>query len=306
MVRLRRMNRAQRLLILYSRLTKKQYVNKEEIAHEFDVHPRTIQRDIEDIREYLSDSNEHFYRQEIIYNHSENGYTISNHHVLKNSLPLRMILIQLYSQSPVIHNEIYETLKLIINDSYSHDIQALSNLLSEFKVIESNIEYQLVSQLQDAIREKDIINIILENDMIYNVIPIKIFYRHTEFHLIIKENNDEKTIRCDRIKSIQKEGQAKASKKQVSTLEMSKAVWYTLKDLFEVVLIESISDDSIIVTFNITKVDLFDTLLKFSPYIRLVNSPFANDFYSHLLSLNQTYFTQQIMLDSKINKTNEE
>ncbi|WP_414055551.1 helix-turn-helix transcriptional regulator [Macrococcus equi] len=293
------MNRAQRLLILYSRLTKNQYVNKEEIALEFNVHPRTIQRDIEDIREYLSNSNEHFYRQEIVYSHSENAYTISNHHLLKDSLPLRMILIQLYSLSPIIHRQVYETLKLIITENYSHDIRYLSILINAFKVVDNHTDYQLVSQLQDAITEKHIVNIVLDDIVIYNVHPLKIIYSHSDFSLVFRQDESEKSLKISGIKSIQKVHDFSASSQKTSTLEMTKEIWNILKDIFDVVLIESITNDSIIVSFNMTRIDLFETLLRYSPHIRLVDSPFSNDFFGHILSLNQTYFTQQIIMESE-------
>lgn len=78
---------------------------------------------------------------------------------------------------------------------------------------------------------------------------------------------------------------------------MTKEVWHTLKDIYEVRLIESITDATIIVSFNMTRKNVFELLLVHSPYIRLINSPYSKDFYDYLLRLNQVYFTQQIDKD---------
>ncbi|MCU7558278.1 HTH domain-containing protein [Macrococcus capreoli] len=295
------MNRAQRLLILFSRLTKNQYVNKEQIAHEFNVHPRTIQRDIEDIREYLSDSNEHFYRQEIIYDHSKNAYTISKHNELKDSLPLRMLLLQLHSLSPIMHKRLYDTLKSIISENYSHDITYLSTLLNDFNIVESKTEYHLVIQLLDAIRENKDINIILNNRLINNVIPLKIIYRFREFHLIFMHQDEEKSMPVSHITSIQEVHISNSKRDMTSTFEMTKDVWHKLKDVFDVTIIESSTDERMVATFNVTKGEMIDALYRFSPYIRLIHSPFSSDFFNHLLRLNQTYFTQSIIQSKKEN-----
>lgn len=289
------LNRAQRLLILYSRLLKNRYINKEEIAYEFGVNPRTVQRDIDEIRTFLSDSNEHFYRQDIVYNHSLNAYSISNRKLIKDSYPLRMILTQLYSLSPIMHQKIFDTLKIIINENYSHDITELSRLLKRFKTIDNDSNYKFISQIQNAIQENKLINIVYKDKIIQSALPLEIYYRQSDFFLIYKYERKEETIKLSGIQSIQIENKYADNYESISTFEMTKDIWHVLKDLYEVNLIESIKDNSIIVSFNMMKNNVFEVLVTYSPHIRLINSPYAKDFYDHVLSLNHVYITQKIV-----------
>lgn len=60
-----------RVLKIYDKLISGETVSKKELADEFNVNLRTIQRDIEDIRNYLSDNYE---AETILYDHKQNGY----------------------------------------------------------------------------------------------------------------------------------------------------------------------------------------------------------------------------------------
>lgn len=68
------MDKITRLLLLYSRLFQGQKVNKLNFCMETDCLPRSFDRDIEDIRLYLS---ELFYAEELVYNRQENTYYLS-------------------------------------------------------------------------------------------------------------------------------------------------------------------------------------------------------------------------------------
>lgn len=70
------MNKAQRLLTIYTRLLNNQGVNKMNLADELEVDERTIQRDIDDIRNYLFDNEEFQQRMEVTYQHKTNEYRL--------------------------------------------------------------------------------------------------------------------------------------------------------------------------------------------------------------------------------------
>ena len=67
------MDKITRLLLLYSKLTHGEKINKLNFCMETNSFPRSFDRDIEDIRMYLS---EMFYNEELIYNRYENVYYI--------------------------------------------------------------------------------------------------------------------------------------------------------------------------------------------------------------------------------------
>lgn len=64
-----------RILIIYDRLRRGMALKKKELAVEFRVNVRTIQRDFDQIRAYLSD---YFLGEELIYDYQNKGYIISN------------------------------------------------------------------------------------------------------------------------------------------------------------------------------------------------------------------------------------
>ncbi|MEJ7542011.1 HTH domain-containing protein [Staphylococcus intermedius] len=62
------MNRAQRLLSIYTRLIHHQRIDKTSLADEFNVNERTIKRDIQEIRNYLYDNEEWLMKKDILFN----------------------------------------------------------------------------------------------------------------------------------------------------------------------------------------------------------------------------------------------
>ena len=67
------MDKISRLLLLYSKLIQGERINKLNFCMEIDSLPRTFDRDIEDVRLYLS---ELFCNKELIYDRKENVYYI--------------------------------------------------------------------------------------------------------------------------------------------------------------------------------------------------------------------------------------
>lgn len=89
-------NKGLRLLKIYERLKSGQLLNKEQLAAEFDVTPKSIQRDIEDLRAYIEENEP--LTNEIVYDRSKNGYYLDTgcKHRLSNQevLSLAKILIE--------------------------------------------------------------------------------------------------------------------------------------------------------------------------------------------------------------------
>ena len=67
-------NRAIRLLSIYDRLLSGQLIDKKEAAYEFGVDTRTIQRDFDDIRAYLSEINDR--KRELVYDRQRKGFVM--------------------------------------------------------------------------------------------------------------------------------------------------------------------------------------------------------------------------------------
>ena len=66
--------KAMRVLSLYARLQEGQVIKKSELAQEFNVNERSIQRDIEALRDFLAD--EHL-NQTVVYDKCAKGYCLN-------------------------------------------------------------------------------------------------------------------------------------------------------------------------------------------------------------------------------------
>ena len=67
-------NKGFRLLNIYERLNKDEYINKDNLAIEFNVSKKTIQRDIEDLRAYIAETHFDEFDTSIKYSKSKNSY----------------------------------------------------------------------------------------------------------------------------------------------------------------------------------------------------------------------------------------
>ncbi|MBR5800843.1 MAG: WYL domain-containing protein [Lachnospiraceae bacterium] len=91
-----------RILAIYSKLMNGQVVNKAELAQIYGVNPKSIQRDLEDIRNFLDNQIvEEGIPNQLIYDHKQKGYRLeqSNHVKLSNDEILAVSKILLDSRA---------------------------------------------------------------------------------------------------------------------------------------------------------------------------------------------------------------
>lgn len=67
-------NKGFRLLNMYERLNKGEFLNKAELARSFNVGEKTVQRDIDDLRAYFAEQHQFENDTEIKYDRKKNGY----------------------------------------------------------------------------------------------------------------------------------------------------------------------------------------------------------------------------------------
>lgn len=71
------MDRAYHILTIYTRLLQQKEVNKNALTIELNSSPRTIQRDIDDIRNYLYETEDwQGKRQDVNYDYKQESYTL--------------------------------------------------------------------------------------------------------------------------------------------------------------------------------------------------------------------------------------
>lgn len=105
--------KAMRVLSLYARLQEGQVIKKKELAQEFNVNERSIQRDIEALRDFLA--NEHL-NQTVVYDKCAKGYCLNqvNSKSLSNSEILAVCKILLESRS-LRHDEMLPILDKLVD-----------------------------------------------------------------------------------------------------------------------------------------------------------------------------------------------
>lgn len=110
-------NKVERVLDIYRRLQDGTVLNKAEAANHYGVTERTIQRDIEDVRNYLSgDMEETGYVNEVIYDHRAKGYRLE----------------RVYRQT-LTNAEILAVSKILL-DSRAFTKEEMSNLLEKLMI----------------------------------------------------------------------------------------------------------------------------------------------------------------------------
>ncbi|MGI2312283.1 HTH domain-containing protein [Staphylococcus cohnii] len=81
------MNQSNRLLTLYTCLLQNKFVNKFELTKKFNTSSRTIQRDIDQIRNYFYETDDWCgYKKNIIYNNKTEVYTLEKSQVINNDV----------------------------------------------------------------------------------------------------------------------------------------------------------------------------------------------------------------------------
>ncbi|PTG83146.1 transcriptional regulator, partial [Staphylococcus chromogenes] len=218
------MDRAFRILTIYHRLLQNKKVNKKSLALMLNTSTRTIQRDIDDIRNFLYES-EHWLdtQYEVKYDYDFESYTI-NHDKNENLYYMYDILTKLYVTMPTISYPFYRYLKELINKHHSNHQNELYQYLDKF-IVDSDIPS--VSNLAITTQAINTKNYLLKDNE--NILPITLNYNNYGFYLtylmeghLLRTNVGHLNIQTSN-KSF-KEEDITDERTQV-TLEMTKDIW---------------------------------------------------------------------------------
>lgn len=215
--------KAERILSIYTRLLKGQRVNRLEEAFKYKVSERTIQRDIDDIRNFLAGSSIY---NEVVYNSNQESYILINgeNSNFNNSEILTICKILLSSRA-FSKNKIEEILDKLILFCSSSDNKKLINSMIKNEIyhyieLKENVNLDNIWILSEAIYNKRYIEIDYfrssENKVVKRYLkPAAILFSEFYFYLAafiedekIKENfevKDDKNptiYRIDKIKNI--------------------------------------------------------------------------------------------------------
>lgn len=201
------LSKTNRVLDIYSTLIRGQGIRKSELAHRFSVSEKTIQRDIEDIRSYIYESE--YTRLEVAYDYDTKKYFIKNGNASQRELVLAIAKILLESRA-FCKLELKQMIEAITKDLEKEDKKSIEGLIGNELINYVPLEHNelLLSKLwslSDYIREKR--KVFIE----YNradgravdrlVKPVAIIFSEYYFYLIgYMDNYESPTVfRVDRI-----------------------------------------------------------------------------------------------------------
>lgn len=160
------MDKNTRILILYTRLISGTRINKSLFCLEYDISPRSFDRDIEDIRLYLSES---YTAKELLYDRKENHYYLegcvdSPLDEIEFSLLLKLLIGAHVLKKDEMSNLIQKI---------AHHVNTPSQLLS--KLIEEEMDDYLEPQYGESLLK-------IQGDLLYAIqqqLVIKLHYRNS-------------------------------------------------------------------------------------------------------------------------------
>lgn len=291
------MDRAFRILTIYHRLLQNKKVNKKSLALMLNTSTRTIQRDIDDIRNFLYES-EHWLntQYEVKYDYDLESYTI-NHDKNENLYYMYDILTKLYVTMPTISYPFYRYLKELINKHHSNHQNELYQYLDKF-IVDSDIPS--VSNLAITTQAINTKNYLLKDNE--NILPITLNYNNYGFYLtylmeghLLRTNVGYLNIQTSN-KSF-KEEDITDERTQV-TLEMTKDIWKDIHLYYENYIIEKYFKNLIVVTIeDIAPYEVIQLCFTYRSKVRIISPLDLREIViDELLLLQSTYLKQQIQI----------
>ncbi|HDJ6688040.1 TPA: HTH domain-containing protein [Staphylococcus aureus] len=289
------MDRAFRILTIYHRLLQNKKVNKKSLALLLNTSTRTIQRDIDDIRNFLYES-EHWLntQYEVKYDYDLESYTI-NHDKNENLYYMYDILTKLYVTMPTISYPFYRYLKELINKHHSNHQNELYQYLDKF-IVDSDIPS--VSNLAITTQAINTKNYLLKDNE--NILPITLNYNNYGFYLtylmegnLLRTNVGHLNIQTSN-KSF-KEEDITDERTQV-TLEMTKDIWKDIHLYYENYIIENYFKNLIVVTIaDMLPYEAIQLCFNYRSQVRIISPLDLREIViDELLLLQSIYLKQRI------------
>lgn len=175
------MDRSHRLLTIYTRLLQNKFINKYELTKELNTSSRTIQRDIDQIRNYLYETDDWYgHKKNVIYNYKTESYSLENTQTINNNA-FFYILAVLLTINNEINDEQYQYLKHMISTFHSDYKTELLKLIDKKHIEQDELLFFNLSEIGKSIYMKKKIHL-KELDIV--VSPITLKYEIGSFYLI--------------------------------------------------------------------------------------------------------------------------
>lgn len=205
--------KSNRILTIFEKLRLGQTVTRKGLASEFGVNEKTIQRDINDIRAYLSDKKYMGATSDVVYCRKRKGYLISNNDESivskEEALAITKVLLESRAFNKVeMTSLINKILNIVDYDNRKQIKELVSNELFNFVPLKHNKELlDVLWNLSNLIKQNEVIEItyIKANNKEVNrcIKPVGLMFSEYYFYLIgyfdDSRFNDPVIFRVDRI-----------------------------------------------------------------------------------------------------------
>lgn len=195
--------KTERILDIYFRLSKGMVLNKKELAESYGVNPRSIQRDLDDIRCYFANNGE--YGTELVYDREAKGFQLirTDINTLSNSQMLTVCKILIESRA-LVKEEMEPIIRKLLNNcvpynEYDRVSQLISNELYHY--LEPHHGQKFVEkmwEISSAVYEHKLMRIryrkLKETDAVMRMIqPVGIMFSEFYFYLCAYISVSEET-----------------------------------------------------------------------------------------------------------------
>ncbi|MDW4371704.1 transcriptional regulator [Staphylococcus saprophyticus] len=287
------MDRAFRILTIYNRLLQNKSVNKQSLTLELDTNPRTIQRDIDDIRNFLYESKSWISTpKEITYDYKSESYKLEQDKS-ENMYFMYDILTALYLTTPKLSHYFYQYLKLLIIKHHSSNRTTLLKYLNHFEVDKNQTAISPASLVVRAMNENKYLQ--------YNqklLLPLLIYYQMYAFHLVYRMDDEIYITDVNNMNLSLSEKPVDTHEKSklqtYITFEIAKDVWLKIHRYYQIHVIEKYDAHYLIVTFKMTRLEAIQLCFIYRSNIRIISPPdIREQVIDELLLLQSTYLKQQ-------------
>lgn len=241
------MNRADRILSIYIRLMKGQHLNKQELSNEMQVDKRTIQRDIDDIRSHLFDSEEYGgQRLEITYSHLDNSYFLDGNDTRHTHHLFKILLLLIRATTPVLNKEIHQFLETLIFNQYKQNYKDLLSILNSFGINEAPLPIENIQHIHQALEQS---HSLYHHEHQTEIDPLALSYRVDEF--IVQASQESKVYEYSlHDNTLTTTETPSRHKVETVTFEIENSLWERLKNNVSLISIDTTPKDSVIVTLK--------------------------------------------------------
>lgn len=206
-----------RILTIYSMLTNKEFVKKEELSKKFKVTPKTIQRDIDDIRNYFFENSDRYGEVNIEYNRKKNTYGIDKKNGLLMEREVLAVIKVLLESRAFCKEELANVTEVLLGQVEGDKGLKIKKIIGNelLNYISLKNSKPLLDKLWDIstfIRRKDELEILylkINGKQVIRIIkPVGIIFSEFYFYLIayIGDSITPIVYRLDRIESYKTTG----------------------------------------------------------------------------------------------------